>query len=371
MPAENPIDELAALFVSLADTDFAGYSPLYEDLARAVAADTDLLAFIGGAASPNTRRGRIPVLFFAAVHDATLANPDSDLAAVYRGESSADAHGALVRLVDEQRELLTETMRTRSVQTNEVGRSAVLRPAIVAAAGDARQVALVEVGPSAGINLFADRFHITYDRDGHAVARVGPPESPVQLHCALRDGHLPPLEPLPDIVMRTGIDLAPVDATDPRQRRWLSACIWPGQNERAATLTAALDVVAEGRPRLVRGDAVTGLASIVGAVSDDVFPVVVSTWALAYLSAAGRQNVLDQLDAVGAERDMAFITFEEPRLTPWIPAVAFDGSVRGEGTLTAIGVRSWRGGQIESRLLGFAHPHGRWLGWAGPTIGIG
>ena len=370
MSVETPIDDLAALFVFLADTDFAGYSPLYESLARAVAADTDLLAFISGAASPNTRRGRIPVLFFAAVHDAALANPGSDLAAAYRGESSVDPFEALVRLIDEQRELVTETMRTRSVQTNEVGRSALLRPAIIAAAGDARQMALVEVGPSAGINLFLDRFHISYERDGEVMARVGPQGSPVQLSCALWDGQLPPLEPLPDIVMRTGIDLSPIDAADPRQRRWLSACIWPGQTQRAATLSAALDVVAERPPALVGGDAVSGLVPLVNAVGDDVLPVVVATWALAYLSASGRQELVDQLDGVGAERDLAFVTFEEPRFTPWIPQpVVAETPQFGEGTRTAIGLRSWRNGRVESQLLGFAHPHGRWLAWDPPVVG--
>jgi hypothetical protein len=89
--------------------------------------------------------------------------------------------------------------------------------------------------------------------------------------------------------MRTGIDLSPIDAADPRQRRWLSACIWPGQTQRAATLSAALDVVAERPPALVGGDAVSGLVPLVNAVGDDVLPVVVpvvvpivESWPIAY-----------------------------------------------------------------------------------------
>ncbi len=367
--ATDPIDELASLFLFLAETDFAGYSPLYENLARSVAADREMLGFIAGAASPNTRRGRIPVLFFAAVHDATLAVPDSDLAVIYRGDSDGDPHEALVRFVDEQQDLLTETMRTRSVQTNEVGRSAVLLPALVVAAAGRTSVALVEVGPSAGVNLYLDRYHITYERDGASLAEVGSPESPVHLRCSLRGDALPGLGPVPDVVTRSGIDLAPLDATDPRQRRWLNACIWPGQPQRTAALNAALDVVADGGPDLVRGDAVAGLAPRVSLVANDQFPVVVSTWALAYLSASEREDLLSQLDAIGAQRDLALITFEEPRFTPWIPAPdPADDQREGDGTLTALGLRTWRGGRVTSSLLGYAHPHGRWLRWLRPAV---
>ena len=72
-------------------------------------------------------------------------------------------------------------MRTRSIQTNEVGRSAALLPALAVvragalAVGDDRPLALVELGPSAGLNLLLDRYAVTYRRDGAVVATVGDP----------------------------------------------------------------------------------------------------------------------------------------------------------------------------------------------------
>ena len=59
-----------------------------------------------------------------------------------------------------------------------------------------------------------------------------------------------------------GVDLAPVDATDPEQRRWLEALVWPDNIREAELLAAALDVVAADPPRIVAGDAVDVLPAL-------------------------------------------------------------------------------------------------------------
>ena len=114
MSERDAIEELSELFVFLADNDFAGYSPLYEQIARATATDRELLDFIAKAANPNARRGRIPVLFFAATHDRVLANSESPIAAVYRGESQADPMPLLRELLERESAEITTNMRTRS-----------------------------------------------------------------------------------------------------------------------------------------------------------------------------------------------------------------------------------------------------------------
>jgi hypothetical protein len=365
----DALDELAALFVFLADRDFHGYSPIYERLARSIAEDRTLLAFIDAAVSPNVRRGRVPVLFLAATHDVALGEPDSELASIYRGERDGDPHAAVVALVGRHREAVEANLRHRSVQTNEVGRSAAIAPAILrttsllAAAGARRPVALVEVGPSAGLNLFVDRYRITYRRHASATAATGPEDAEVQLACDLRGDRLPPVAPsLPDIVVRTGVDPAPVDVSDPVQRRWLRACLWPGQSAREALLDAAMALAAVDPPTVARGDAVTDLAPLVQALPDEVQPIVVSTWALAYVTEEGRRTMLASLDEVGATRDLALVTLEEPRFTPWIPAVD-EATGERDGTRTVLGRRSWASGAVYNEALALSHPHGRWMHW--------
>ena len=367
MSERDAIEELSELFVFLAENDFAGYSPLYEQIARATATDRELLNFIAKAANPNARRGRIPVLFFAATHDRVLANSESPIAAVYRGESQADPMPLLRELLERESAEITTNMRTRSVQTNEVGRSAILSFAFSRAQRNVTaQTALFEIGPSAGLNLYFDRFHTDITRNGEFVAANGPEESTVRLQCELRGPVTPTF--LTDRfapTSRRGLDPNPIDVMNDSECRWLRACLWPGIPDRPERLAAAIDVARLSPPQLIAGDAVTDLSSAVASISPADHLVIFSTWALAYVDAKGRDTVVDTIDRVGSQRDLDFITFEEPRFTPWV--TDFDPAVfsqyEGEGTPTLLGLRSWRGGNCTTTALAVAHPHGRWVHW--------
>ena len=361
------IEELSDIFVFLADNDFAGYSPAYEQLARSISTDTKLLEFIESSAHPNARRGRIPVLFFAATHDRILANPECKIAAIYRGNSDADPMTAFLDLINQERDAIVENMRTRSVQTNEVGRSAALALAFGRAThnvSDART--LFEIGPSAGLNLFIDHFRIDYTRNDIALSSLGPDASTVRLRCEVRGPNTPPLPTTSfEPTGRIGLDPTPIDVRSDAECRWLQACVWPGIPDRPERLAAALEIARQEPPRLIAGDAVTDLADSLDGIPGSDHLIVFSTWALAYINADGRQAVLDTIDQLGATRDLDFITFEEPRFTPWVqPAEAsiFEQYL-GEGTATQLSLRSLRNGTCTTTALAVAHPHGRWIHW--------
>lgn len=362
------IDELARLFRSLAHTDFAGYSPIYEKLALAVAQDHDVLTFVLDSAAPTARRGRLPVLFFAATHDVILSQPTSPIAAIYRGDMNADPVAPFFQLIANDRNAIAERMRTHSVQTNEVGRSAAIAAAVArCTANDSRPVGLIEIGPSAGLNLAFDSFRIEYTRGADVTCSTGPADSPVRLSCELRgDLDVPLLGPDLAIAARVGIDAAPIDITDPEQSRWLQACLWPGVPDRPERLAAAIKLVGATPPPIRRGDAITELAGAMAAVPEGIVPIVIATWALAYIPTEGREQILRDVDDLGARRDLAFITLEEPRFTPWSPVVEDlpEGASVNDGTSTILAMRRWSGGICESRILAFVHPHGRWMHWS-------
>ena len=366
MDTDDRIEELSTLFAFLADHDFRGYSPLYEQIARTMADDRRLLTFVDEAASPNARRGRVPVLFHASLHDLTLTHPELELSRAFTEGAQIDLAAAISDAIDTHGDELIATMRTRSVQTNEVGRSAAIAAGLAAIDTGGRRIALVELGPSAGLNLFVDRWHVEYRRDGAVVATTGPEASTVRLSCELRGPLDPPFGSASPIAMRTGVDPSPIDASDPKQAQWLRACVWPGVPERDERLAAALAVVGLEPPPLVRGDAVADLAPLVASVDPDLFPVVLSTWALAYVSAEGRATIAESLDRIGASRDLALLTLEEPRFTPHIPvtdaevAAAFQP---GDGTPTVLGRRVWHRGHATSTALALCHPHARWMRW--------
>ena len=136
----------------------------------------------------------------------------------------------------------------RSLQTNEPLRCAALLPALSGIEGP---IALLEVGASAGLCLYPDRYSYRY--------RGGPRPRPGRRRLDGRAASRavtgdPPLR-MPEVVWRAGIDLAPLDARMPTDRRFLMSLVWPGEEGRAARIEAALDIAAADPPLLVRGDA--------------------------------------------------------------------------------------------------------------------
>ncbi|NCY15414.1 MAG: DUF2332 domain-containing protein [Actinobacteria bacterium] len=369
METRRPTEALASYFEILADADFLDYCPIYDRIARAMAADHDALELL---IDHSHARARMPVLFLAATHDLVLRGADPQLRAIYDGESDADPWPRFRELLFANRAEISQMMHTRSTQTNEVGRSANLVPihrAIAArlrAAGDERPLALVEIGPSAGLNLFADQYDITYTHPDGRAERIGDPTSQVHLHCNLLGGRAPDLSIDPPVIaMRTGLDPAPIDITDEAQCRWLQACVWPGVPDRAERLAAAIAHARLAPPVLHIGDAAADLGPLIDSIGEDMIPVVTSTWALAYLPTERRTHVIETIDAIGARRDLVLITGEDPALTPWVPAIdqrILDAHV-GDGTPTVFAVRAWSGGVSMTRPVSLCHPHGGWMVW--------
>lgn len=102
-------------------------------------------------------------------------------------------------------------MRVRATQTNEAGRCAVLLPVLAALP---QPLALLEVGASAGLCLYPDRYAYRY---GDHLVGSGEPV----LECAAT-GVAPPTG-VPEVVWRAGLDLNPLDVTDPADLAWLDA----------------------------------------------------------------------------------------------------------------------------------------------------
>ena len=164
------------------------------------------------------------MLLLAAVHYLLLGGLDHPLAAVYAGESDADPGPLFVDLCLQNREALLELLATEQVNTNEVGRSAVIGPALTAVAARlSAPLGHIDVGCSAGLNLLCDRYRLDYGPAG----ATGPEDAPVKIRCDVVGGS-PPIAPaLPTITARVGLDRAPLDVHDPQQSRWQLACVWP------------------------------------------------------------------------------------------------------------------------------------------------
>ncbi|WP_432904855.1 DUF2332 domain-containing protein [Micromonospora matsumotoense] len=229
-------------YVEFATREAHGVSPAYERLAHAIAHDHELLALLDTLPSAT----RQPQLLLGVVR--WLGGPVDDPAA-FRAHTLA--HWATVRAA----------LLTRSVQTNEAGRCAALLPVLAALP---QPLALLEVGASAGLCLYPDRYayrygdHLPGSGDPALDHLLGPGE-PV-LDCTLT-GTEPPAA-RPEVVWRAGLDLNPLDVTDPADVGWLDALIWPEHTHRRARLRAAAAVAAADPPELVRGDLVDDLPAL-------------------------------------------------------------------------------------------------------------
>ena len=135
-------------------------------------------------------------------------------------------------------------------------------------------LALVEVGASAGLCLYPDRY-------GYDYGRVVLPGAPT-FRCVAS-----PTTPLPDkkveVVWRAGLDLNPLDVTDPDDRAWLDALVWPGEEHLREQLHAAAAVAAADPPYLVRGDLLADLPALIARAPRDATLVVFHTAVLAYV----------------------------------------------------------------------------------------
>jgi hypothetical protein len=357
---------LIRTFRHFAQREFRGHSARYERLAAAVA-DRPELAEPLLAAPPDQRR---PILFFAAVQYIlrTVArdHPLAGYLPTLGGSREVDGGlpAALTDLVAAHRDELTAICATRTTQTNEARRAALLRPAFGRAAEVAgRPLALVELGTSAGLLLISDRYACEY-RDGDRFESYGPAGG-LRMSCEVRGGRWPsPAATDPAVADRVGIDLSPVDAADPLATEWLRACVWPEHTERLARLDAALAQVAAARPRLVTGEMVATLPTVLSTVDDDAVPCVFTSNALMYLSTADRRRLAATLAECGARRDLTVVLNEASQcgaeLFTGRPAEAGPRGVLAVGLLTLV---AWRGGRATVEVLARTGPHGQWLEW--------
>jgi hypothetical protein len=383
LPDER-LEALQARFLRFA-REAGGRSPLYARLSRDLAAHADAVALLT-VAPPAQRR---PSLLLAAVHDLLLRaaeGPDGvPAAATTRGDHAAAARAALaayypsvggdrapdaaavhrfLAVLATHPDAVEHRLRTRATQTNEVGRAAALWPGIceVTAALGRRPLVLVELGTSAGLLLHLDRYAHRYGD-----ARAGDAASPVRLAPALH-GVVPPLAPVPTVVGRVGIDLAPLEPTDPDDRAWLRACVWPEDVDRLTRLDAALTVAGRHTDvRTVAGDLVVALPEVLRTVPAEAVPCVWHSAALAYLGTDAREAVARILASVGRRRDLAVLSLEGPFVAPFPALSAAARPAAPDEEHFLLGATTWRAGEREDRLLARVQPHGVWLQWLAPT----
>jgi hypothetical protein len=335
------------------------YSPLYERISAAVADDPQLLDWVRSAPTD----AHLPPALLAAVHYLVLESPDLPLADVYAGRSDADPAPLFLQMCRDRSEDVMRLLRTRHIQTNDCGRSALIGPGLTwLAARVAAPVALVDVGASAGLNLLCDRYRIDYGPAG----ATGPVDSPVHIACRVAGGQPPIAGALPPLVSRIGIDRSPIDLSHPDDARWLLACVWPdtGRLER----TAASIQLAQGEPpQVIAGDGNDALPGALSRLAPEAAAVIVTTWAFAYFSLDDRERFVRILEAESHSRTIAWLSAEGLGTVAALADAPGAADADASAGADVLGAAIFERGAARWELLALVQEHGAWIDWRAPA----
>lgn len=320
--------------------DFAAYaegeSPCFTEWARSVADDPDVLAWL--AELPDLKRQ--PNLVFAAARWHGVPAPGA-----YAGlrEALLGAQSAEVRA----------TVLARRTQTNEVGRLATLLPAldrVATASGEA--LALVEVGASAGLCLYPDRWDYRWIRAAGHVSALGDGHDGAVLDCQVTGPFRAPTAH-PKIAWRAGLDLSPLSPADADAMAWLRTLVWPEQQGRRDRLAQAIDIAAADPPVLTQGDVIDDLPGVLEQAGEHGLPVVFHSAVLAYLPHERRREFEAMMTALVAAGRCHWVTNEgksvHPDITRTGPPVPDDLATFVLG--------------LDGQALAWTHGHGASMTW--------
>ena len=205
------------------------------------------------------------------------------------------------------------TILERATQTNEVGRLATLVPWFAQLAGreGGRPLALLEVGASAGLCLYPDRWSYAWATDdGPVEAGSGP-----RLACEVT-GTLPGTPRPPAVAWRGGIDLHPLDIADADAMSWLENLVWPEQDERRDRLRTAVAAARTDPPRLVTGDLLDLLPDLVGEAAAYGPVVVFHSAVVAYLEPPDRARFQQLMTTLVTAGLCHWVSNEGPQVLP-------------------------------------------------------
>ena len=290
----------------------------------------------------SARGDSVPLRLAGALHGLVIDGSAPELAALYP-PNPAPADRDLWQTVQDVMHSHTARLDhwlDRPPQTNEIGRSACL---IAAAHWLAAQydlpIVLSELGASGGLNLNWDHYALQA-----GATRLGPNNAALTLTPDWA-GNTP--EPARvKVAHRRGVDLTPLDASNPDDALRLQAYLWPDQPERLARTRAALHLP----PAPVDpGDAADWLDSRLAKPMAGHLHLIYHTIAWQYFPPETSARARSAIETAGARAStnapLAWLRMEGDDQSP------------GAG----MSVRLWPGDRYFD--LGRIDFHGRWVDW--------
>ena len=327
-------------------------SPFTGALCRAipkVLGDSGFGQRIGNWSAESAGQDALALRACGALHALVLTGASPEFAAVYPPNALDEATlaAAVSQVIGTHDAFLTAYLDSPP-QTNEVARSAIiLGAALTVAEQTGLPLSVMEVGASAGLNLFFER----YGFDLGEGRTWGAPDAVLSIGSEW-SGAIPPLTAPLEVVARSGCDRNPLKPTGPDDRLRLLSYVWPDQKQRLERMRLALDHAARQDLSVERDDAAAWVERALSAPQQPgVARMLYHTIVWQYLPEATKARISAAFEKAGAEASdaspLVWFRFEN------------DAGANGDGGLMEMTL--WPGGK--TRVLGRADFHGRWVRW--------
>jgi hypothetical protein len=341
-------------------------SPLISTLAQACVEDEEILE-LGSVARPGQP---LCLLILLSAQYLLLKSPGSPLARYFPSLATdplpaGQAFPAFREFCLDRRAQLLELIASRTVNSTMVERSSCILPVLRHVSRRVEEpLTLIEMCCSAGVNLLLDEYHYDYG----ALGQVGAEDSSVRLACKAVGSSAPPVDAIPVIAARVGVDLVKVDASDPSERLWMEAMLCPEWTAEIANLKAALALRASRNIRTVIGDAVEVLPELLTELPGSL--CLLHSFCIGQFPTEARSRLDHILRSASREREIHRVGLERP--DPETPA-GFRGRL---AKLASAGIplqqksfpariehTRYANAQAETRFLGEADGFGAWIAW--------
>jgi hypothetical protein len=283
----------------------------------------------------------VPHRLLAAVRWLVLAGEVDDYG------TAPNPWAAFAAVLHERGDWIARFIREQPVQTNEVQRCFALLPLFLTVArATSRPLDLLELGPSAGLNLLWDRYRYRY-----RAGTWGPERAGLELRGEER-AQVPEglLRQRVDVHRRRGIDLNPIDVGSDEDVRLLYAFASADDDVRLR-LQRAVQLARDEPPELLRGNYLDLLPQLLAERDEATLTVVFQTHSTIYLPVEQRVGLRAIIDSAGESAPLAWISAPTPEE---------HGQRRGDYPLE---LALWPGGG--RRIVARTDVRGDWLEWLG------
>lgn len=313
----------------------------------------------------------VSLLFLAAMHrEVLLGSPGTELLREYypsaggvKSASDKDLPEIFLEAVRKRMDYISDFIKTANVQTNETGRGVFwLLPASCTGWKD---IHLVELGASAGLNLVADERRYSFVDNEKVELSIGKAKSPqflIQSTSNIPTVLNEALLAIPNILSRRGCDMFPFCLDTDLDRTTMTSYVFADQVHRIERLKegiAAYEGVQSVTPIAIStANLPDDLPSFLGAVTTatESAPVLIyNTCITGYLRGQGRELRL-HIEAWAESRQMPVL---------WVQLESLrDDNEKQEVNTCAWTVDYWDENHDHKQWhLGWVHPHGFSVIW--------